>query len=152
MVGIDRRQQGRRDQGALPEERGHEAVRRTPVEIARRADLEQLAVPQDGDPVGHRQRFFLVVGHVEDGCPRLAVDAPDLLLHPDAQRPIERSQRLVHQQQRRLERERPGDRHPLLLTAGELARIALAVAVQLDQRQHLLHPATAIVQATSAAA
>ncbi len=43
-----------------------------------------------------------------------------------------------HQHQRRLQHHRPGDRHPLLLTAGELAGQLVDVLGQLDQPHALL--------------
>ena len=57
----------------------------------------------------------------------------DLELHGLAQLAVERAERLVEQQQARIEDDRAGERDPLLLAARELARQALAVALQLDQ-------------------
>ena len=48
------------------------------------------------------------------------------------------SDRLVKQQHRRLEHERPGQRHPLLLAAGELAGTALGERAQLDELERLV--------------
>ena len=52
---------------------------------------------------------------------------------------VEGAERLVEQQHVRLDRERPGQRHPLALAPGELRRIALGEPVELDQAQQLVH-------------
>ena len=104
-------------QGALAEERGDEPVGRHPVEVARRADLLQPAIPQDGDPVGQGQGLFLVVRDVHDGRLRLAMDAAELLLHLDAEGAVQRPQGLVHEEETRMEGQGPSHGHPLLLAA-----------------------------------
>ena len=48
---------------------------------------------------------------------------------------------LVEQHHLRVQGERPGDRHPLLLSAGELVRVAARLVAQPDQVEHLTHPA-----------
>ena len=62
-------------------------------------------------------------------------------VHPLAGHLVERPERLVHQQDRRLERERPGDRDALLHPARELARVVLQEVAQLDELEHLASPA-----------
>ena len=52
---------------------------------------------------------------------------------------VERAERLVHQQQRRLEGKRACDRDALLHAARELPRMVIAEDVQLDEVEHLLH-------------
>ena len=58
-------------------------------------------------------------------------------LQLDLERPaelgVQRAERLVEQQHRRLQDQRPGQRHPLLLAAGQLARPALLERPQLHQ-------------------
>ena len=54
------------------------------------------------------------------------MDALDLGAHLDAQLGVEVGERLVEQQQPRLQHQRAGDRDALLLAAGELRGIALA--------------------------
>ena len=49
---------------------------------------------------------------------------------------VEGGERLVEQQDRRLDGERPGQRHALLLAARELARQALAEGAELDHVEH----------------
>ena len=92
------------------------------IKLLRRADLPDDAVAQDDDPVGERQGLVLVVRHVDGGRAELVVDAPDLGAHLEAQLRVEIRERLVHQHERRLDDDGAGDRHALLLAAGELAR------------------------------
>ena len=61
----------------------------------------------------------------------------DLLAHPRAQRRVERGERLVEQQHLRAARERAGQRHPLLLAAGELVRQALGERRDPDHLEQL---------------
>ena len=51
---------------------------------------------------------------------------------------VERAERLVHQQQRGRERERARDRDALLHAAGELPRMVVVEARELDEVEHLL--------------
>jgi hypothetical protein len=50
-------------------------------------------------------------------------------------------ERLVEQQQLRPHRQRPGQRHALLLAARQLVGVARAEVRQMDDRQHFLHAA-----------
>ena len=61
-----------------------------------------------------------------------------------AQRRVEVRERLVEQQDARLGRERPGERHPLLLAARDLADAPALEAGEVDQRQRLGHPRAAL--------
>ena len=54
--------------------------------------------------------------------PTSSLDAADLVAQLDPDLGVERGQRLVEQQHRRLDRQRPGEGHPLLLAAGQLVR------------------------------
>ena len=107
------------------------------VEILRPADLRDQALVHDGDAVRHGQRLFLVVRDVDEGDAEIGVQAAHLELQVLAQLLVERAQRLVHQQQPGLEHDGAGQRDALLLAAGELARIAVAVARQLHQLERL---------------
>ena len=86
------------------------------------------AVVHHDDLVGHDERLALVVGDVDRGDAELALDAAELELHLLAQLAVERGERLVEQQEVRLEHQRPGDRHALLLAAGELVDAPVARA------------------------
>ncbi len=80
------------------------------------------------------------MGHVEDRRPQLPADVQDLKLERLAELPIEGPQRLVHEQQLRFEDDGPGEGDALLLTARELARVAIAEPVELDERQRVGDP------------
>ena len=58
---------------------------------------------------------------VDEGDAELALHAPQLGAHLDAQLLVERGQRLVEQQYARLGDGRTRERHTLLLAAGELS-------------------------------
>ena len=107
------------------------------VDFRRRAELLEPALVEHGDAVGHGQRLFLVVRHQDGGGAGEALDALDLDLHVEAQVLVERRERLVEQQDARLDGERAGERDALLLAAGELLGIAVGDVLELDQRQHL---------------
>ena len=75
--------------------------------------------------VGDRHRLLLVVGDVQRGDARILLQAPDLGAQLDAELGVEVAQRLVEQEHLRRADQRPGDRDPLLLAAGELTRFAV---------------------------
>ncbi len=125
------------DQVERPDERGHERRRREVVDVGRRADLLDPALAHDDDPVRQRQRLLLVVGDVHGRDPELALDRADLLAQRDPDLRVERRQRLVEQQDLRLDGERPGQRDALLLAARQLVRVAVALVGQVDQLQEL---------------
>ena len=120
-----------------PQEVGHVGVAGLLVHLARHADLHDPAGVHHRQPVGHGQRFLLVVGDVEER------DADPLLqrLQLDLERPpqlgVQRAERLVEQQHRGVEHQRPGQRHPLLLAAGQHAGAPLGVLGHLHQVQRL---------------
>ena len=92
------------------------------------------------------------MGDEHRGDPEPLLDAPDLPAELDANAGVESRQGLVEEQHGRLDRQRPRDRDPLLLSAGELARIFLGLFRDLDPAQvahrqllrlgfrHLAHP------------
>src|SRR5262249_61020614 len=71
------------------------------IDLTRRAEMLDRAVVHDRDPVRHRERFALVVRHVHEGYPALALDSLQLYLHRPPELEVQRAQRFVEQ-------ERPG--------------------------------------------
>jgi hypothetical protein len=69
------------------------------------------------DPVGDRQRLLLVVGDVHRRDPETPLDPPDLEPEGQPDRGIERRQRLVEEENGRLDGERTRERDALLLAA-----------------------------------
>ena len=72
--------------------------------------------------------------------PELQLDPADLVAQLLADLGVQRGQRLVEQQHPRLDRQRPGQRDPLLLAAGELVRVLRAVLGQADQVEQFAGP------------
>ena len=105
----------------LADELGDERGARVLVDLGRRAQLGHPGVVHDRDPVGHGERLFLVVGDVDEGGAELLVERLELELHLLAQLEVDGAERLVQQQDRGLEHQRAGQRHPLPLAARELA-------------------------------
>ena len=77
-------------------------------------------------PVAHPDRLVDVVGDEDDGLAQPPQDAEELVLQPRAHDRVDRAERLVHQQHRRVGGQRAGDADALPLAAGELARVAVA--------------------------
>ncbi len=119
------------------DEVGHERGARMLVDLARAPGLLHLAAVHDGDPVGHRERLFLVVRHVDERRPELVLDALELELHLLAQLDVERAERLVEEQRGRPVDESARQRDALLLAAGELPRPAALEAFERDDAQQL---------------
>ena len=69
------------DEVGAADEPGHEPVDRPLVELRRAALLLDPAVAHDDDDVAHRQRLLLVVGHVDERDPDLALERLELDLH-----------------------------------------------------------------------
>ncbi len=103
------------------DELGDEAIRRSVVELARRAHLLDHALVEHGQPIGDRHRLLLVVRDEDRGEPEPALQPFQLEAGRRAQLRVEVRQRLVEQQNARLDRERARDRDPLLLSARQLA-------------------------------
>ena len=121
----------------MPTNDATNARRREVVDLERRPDLLDPAVAHDHDPVGQRERLLLVVGDVHGGDPELALDRPDLLAQDDPDLGVERGQRLVEEEDLRLDGERPGQRDALLLAARQLVRVAVAATLEVDQLEQL---------------
>src|SRR5471030_1441410 len=103
---------------ALAHEVRDERIRGPFVDLGRRGDLFDAALVHHGDTVGKHQRFFLIVRDEDRGEAKPALQAADLELHGLAQLAVEGAERLVEQQQTRIEDDGAGQRHPLLLATG----------------------------------
>ena len=124
----------------MPTKSATKRVRGPLVELLRRADLEHAAVLHHRHAVGERQRLFLVVGHVDGRDAELLLELADLGAHLHADLRVEVRERLVEQQDVRVEHERPRQRHALLLTARELSRVARLEAREVDLAQPFVEP------------
>ena len=113
--------------------------------LVRRADLHDLAVAHDQDPVAELERLLEVVGDEHHRLAEVAVEAEHLVLHIAADQWVERRERLVEEQQRRVVRQRAGQPDALLHAAGELVGVGVLVAVQPHQGDDLLGPVPALL-------
>ena len=102
-------------------ERGHERVARARHELGRRRELAQASVDEHADLVRERRRVLVVVRDEQRGEGEVAQQLVQLAAHLRLRMRVERSERLVEQQHRRVPREGPGERDALTLAAGELS-------------------------------
>src|SRR5471032_722831 len=107
------------------------------VDLARRSDLLDAALVEDGDVVAHRQRFFLVVRDVQEGHAEVLLERLQKYLHLLAQLQVERTERLVEEQHLRAVDHRARERDALALPARELHRLAVAVTLEAHHPQNL---------------
>ena len=84
------------------------------------------------------------MGDEQGGDADLGLNPTDLVAQLRAHLGVERRERLVEQQDLRLDRERPGQRHALLLPAGELMRIAAALVRQMHELEQPVRHALAL--------
>ena len=129
---------GAGDEVRRADELGDELVGRALVDLPRLAQLHHAAGLHDGDVRGQRQRLDLVVGDVDRGDAQLALQPLELVAQRLAQLRVEVGQRLVEQQQRRLDDQGAGQREALLLTAGQLGRLAPGLRGELHRGEHPL--------------
>ncbi|GAQ68276.1 hypothetical protein SsS58_08735 [Streptomyces scabiei] len=108
-------------------------------------ELLDQAVAHHRDAVRHHQRLFLIVRHIDDGQAEFLLDGLDLHLQLVTQLLVQRAERFVHQDDRRAVDQRPAQGDPLLLTTGQLARLAAAEPGQARDLQRLPHPAADLV-------
>ena len=138
-VAFDRRRQEVHRRRA--DEAGHEEVAGVLVELPRCGELLQKAALEYGDPVAERHRLGLVVGDVDRGDAEPLLQPGDLGAHLSAELRVEVRQRLVEEERVGVAHDRATHRHPLALTTGQVARLALEVLVELQGlrgRPHLL--------------
>ena len=85
------------------------------------------------------------MGDINECNPQRLLDTLQFHLHILAKPEIQSAQRLVQKQNLGPVYQRPGNSHPLLLTAGETVGFPVFVALQADDFQHLLHSAVNFV-------
>ena len=118
----------------LADERHHELVRRLLVEVARRRRPARpcprfITTTSSATSIASSWSCVTITVVVcVSSCRRRSHSAQ---LGPHLR--VERAERLVEQQHRRVDRERAGEAHPLPLAARELRRVALREALELDE-------------------
>jgi hypothetical protein len=75
---------------------------------------------------------------VRSGMVGIREEPADLVPEGLGRQDVQRAERLVHREDLGLGDERPGDAHPLLHAAGELAGIGVLVGAQAHRLEHLL--------------
>jgi hypothetical protein len=86
--------------------------------------------------IGQGECLLLVVCDVDGRCADLAYEGRNLDSHALAQIGIEVREWLVTEQETSIAHEGPGQGNALLLTTGELTRVALSQAIQTDALKH----------------
>src|SRR5262245_31226377 len=87
------------------------------------------------DPLGEIDRLEHRMGDEDDGLAQRLPERQEVVVEAKARDLVERGERLVHQQERRLGDERARDRGAHLHPARELARITLREAGKSDARE-----------------
>ena len=118
--------------------RVHHVERARPRQVDRRSSSDAARARRHHQhAVGEEHRLGDRMGDEDHGLAPLEPDALQLEVHLLARHRVERAERLVHQQHRRVVDERAHDRHALLHAAGELPRIAVLEAAETDQREEI---------------
>src|SRR5262249_51742568 len=107
------------------------------VHAARLVAYDGTMVELD-DAAAHRVDDALVVGGHDDRRAG-AVDAVEQPHDADGRRGVEVSRRLVGEEDQRAVYERPGDRDPLLLAAGQLLGEVVGLLAQTNEVENLRH-------------
>ncbi len=114
-------------------ESGDELGGRLFVDLSGGGDLLDAAGIEDGHPVRHRERLFLIVGHEDERDPHVALDGFEFHLHLLAQFEVQGAEGLVKQQHPRSVHQCAGQGHSLPLPARQL----LGPAVGILGKSHL---------------
>ena len=113
-------------------------VERPLVERVSRQELHDLSEVHDRDPRAQLKRGREVVGDEEVGTPELSLQVVQERHHLGLQGDVQRAERLVEDDERRIRDERSGDAGALLLPARELMRKAiLQPGLEADALEHL---------------
>ena len=122
-------------------EAGDEVVGRVREHPLGRVALHEAALAHDRDPVAEPHGLVDVVRDEHDRLAQPLLDAEELPLQPLARQRVDRAERLVHQQHRRVGRQRAGHADALRLAAGQLVGVGAAVAlgIEPDELEQLAH-------------
>ena len=87
--------------------------------------LQRAARSEHRDLVAELDGLVDIVGDEDDGLAQFALQAQHFGLQLVADHRVDRAERFVHQQDRWVGGQRPGDADALLLTTGQLRRVAV---------------------------
>ncbi len=110
-----------------PHEPGHEVVCGVGQDALGRVVLHEAALAHDGDAVAEFDGLIDVVGHEHHGLAQPGLDGHELALQPLTRERVDRPERLVHQQDGRVGRQRPGHAYALGLASRELVGVLLGI-------------------------
>jgi hypothetical protein len=127
----------RRHQVGHPEEVGDVCGGWLFVDLGRAADLLDPAIRHHGQAVGHGERLLLIVGHIQECDPDRFLEGLELYLQGLSQLRVQGPQRLIKQEDRRVQDEARAS-HPLLLASRELVGKASQI-LQLYQGERPLN-------------
>src|SRR6266516_201114 len=116
----------------------HGEVDRRGKYLLHRAALAYPSCFEDYHMIAERKRLDAIVGHKYRQHLQLDEPTPELPPQMLSGRSVERGQRLVEQEQTRPADQRARKRNALLLSSGQLPRIALPETGQPEQRRDLL--------------
>src|SRR2546426_10885929 len=95
-------------------------------ELVRRPEEHDPALLQQPDRAAEQQPLAHVVRHEDDRLAETPLQREELALQLDARDEIERPERLIEQEERRIGGPRPRDADPLALPARHIVRVARA--------------------------
>ena len=126
--------------------RGRAASKRT------KSAIRAGSARQQQDAVGEIDRLFEIVRDQHGRGAGLHEDALQLLAHEQRHLVVERRERLVEEQDLRLDHQRAHDRDELLLAAGHLVGIAVEVDLDAEMRDQLFDPRAAFAPSAASSA
>jgi hypothetical protein len=106
--------------------------------IDRKLGEDAAGPPRHHDnPLRKVDRLEHRMGDEDDGLAQIAPQRQQIVIEPKPRDLVERRERLVHQQDVRIDDQRPRQRHPHLHAAGQFARIRFGKFGQSHLRQRL---------------
>src|SRR5205823_8130672 len=114
--------------------------RRLPQQLRARRGLHDAPGIVDDDPVAEPIRLREIVRDEDGGGAPVREHAREIFAQRMTQRRVERRERLVEQQQRRLRRERAAERDALALAAGQLGGMPTLEAAEADPLEYRARP------------
>ena len=124
---------------------GDKDVRGMVKDLLRSADLHDVAVAHDNDPVAQRHGLRLVMCHVDKGGIHALAQLDDLRAHLVSQLRVQIGQGLVHQENLRLTDDGAPDRDALPLAAGQSLRLAFEILGDVKDARGPLDPLVDLV-------
>ena len=132
------------------QEVGNIGRRRGVPDLVGRADLDDASVLHDRDAVAEAYGFVEIVRDEQDRLAHLRLQREQFVLQLAPDHGVQRRERLVHQQDVGVGRQRPRQADALLHAARQLADVAIGPVRESDQRQFLVGDAIAGVGCVAA--